>query len=99
MAQDKQNFGSEIRRNAGDFLTMYNQGAAMVKAYFDNGFGSGGAKEITDLDLEPVGITAAELTAYITFLQQLDNLFNNGAVTQSQYSVSVNNVAPMSFRG
>lgn len=59
--------------------------------YADREYGSGGADEITDADLESLGITAVELAAFITPLAlQLVNFVSNQPVTQGDYSVTLN---------
>lgn len=59
--------------------------------YADREYGSGDADEITDADLASLGITAAELAAFITpFAPQLINFMNNLAVAQGDYSVTLN---------
>lgn len=60
--------------------------------YFDAGYGSGGANEITEEDLETVGCTVAELTSLITVCQQVHKLLNNQATAQGDYSVNLNRI-------
>lgn len=78
-----------------DFSTaisqLIEQLSAFQSVYADRGYGLGGADEITDTDLESLGITAAELAAFITpFAPQLVNFANNLAVTTGDYSVTLN---------
>ena len=44
----------------------------------------------TDADLERLGITAAELTSIMTLFEQVDKFCHNEAVTQGDYSVTIN---------
>lgn len=60
------------------------------KEYFDNGFnisiGDGTVGAVFD------GMTAADFTAAITLLEQLNNFTGNSAVTQGDYAASINKV-------
>ncbi len=59
--------------------------------YADRGYGSGGTDEITDVDIESLGITSAELAAFVTpFALQLANFVTNQPVAQGDYSVTLN---------
>lgn len=62
------------------------------KEYFDNGFNSGGAAAITDLDLSNANIelTAAQFSTVVTFIQQFDNLMTNQVVTEADYMATIN---------
>ena len=60
--------------------------------YFDNGYGSGGADEIIQTDLDKNDITVAEFTNLITLVQQLKNFTGNAVVTQSDYAATLNAV-------
>lgn len=64
------------------------------KEFFDNGYNSGGADELTNAELSNAGIelTAAQFTSVINFLQQFDNLITNQTVTESDYSATLNSV-------
>ncbi len=81
--------------SAQDFSTTISQLIEQLpmfqSVYADRGYGLGGVDEITDIDLESLGITAAELAAFITpFTNQLFNFANNLAVTTGDYSVTLN---------
>jgi len=64
--------------------------APMDKFYNDKGFPSGGADPIIDADITSTGMTAVEVLAVITLLQQLDNFQGNSAVTQGDYKSTMN---------
>lgn len=65
--------------------------ADMDSQYFDNGYDGAGSDPIIDTDLLNFnGITAAQVANVITVLQQLNNFFQNSAVTTADYSVSLN---------
>ena len=96
-AADKLLLGTQGRKLATDYKRLYNRTRLFVETYFDGAYGVGGANEILDADLTEAGITASELAGLITFLQQLDNLWDNAAVAQGDYSASVNAVANVQF--
>ena len=67
----------------------------LYKAYFDNGFNSGGANAITDQDLsDQYALTAADIGAAITLLENLDKLLgaDTGAVFNSDYAATINKI-------
>lgn len=45
---------------------------------------------MTDQDIAGQNITAANVAAFITLAQQLDNFLNNAAVTTGDYDSTVN---------
>ena len=57
----------------------------LVKEYFDAG-------TFTDGDLTALGITAAQLTACITLLQQVGLLMTNQATSAADYTATLNSV-------
>jgi hypothetical protein len=63
---------------------------SLVSAYFDRGYGSGGANEIVDSDLATAGISPAQLASAITLFQQLQTLRNGGAVATADYDATLN---------
>ncbi len=71
----------------------------VINTYFDNGYNGGGSDPIVDGDLSTNfnGLTAAQLGSIITAFQQLDNYFNNSAVTTADYSVNFNAVRNAQF--
>lgn len=60
------------------------------KEYFDNGYNS----SIDDAAVAAVfeGMTAADFTAAITLLEQLNNFTGNSAVATADYAASINKV-------
>ena len=64
------------------------------KAYFDNEYGSGGANEITDADIQSVfpDLTVADFTGAINLMAQVNNLMGNNAVSQADWLSTVNKV-------
>lgn len=60
--------------------------------YFDRGYNSGGANEIVDGDITATEITAADLGAAVTFIENLDKLLNNQDPANSDYDSTLNKV-------
>lgn len=57
----------------------------LVKEYFDAG-------TFTDEDLAALGITAAQLAACITLLEQVDKLMTNQATSTADFTATLNSV-------
>lgn len=64
--------------------------AQMVSIYFDRGYGAGGAQEIIDADVSELGLTAAQMTSFITYCQQDQNFLDGGEVVLGDYSATLN---------
>lgn len=62
------------------------------KEYFDNGYNTGGADPITDLDLSSnnIDLTAANVGTVITMIDELNKFFTNQAVTTGDHLASIN---------
>lgn len=71
MAQ-KDNYARKAQQMAASFSALSDDIAALEAVWFDRGYGSGGADELTDADVEALGITAADVTGMITFAGALD---------------------------
>lgn len=72
MTTNKQKFGMAARDSATRFADMADDIAALQAVWFDRGYNSAGADELTDADVEALGITAADVTGMITFAGALD---------------------------
>ena len=68
------------------------RGPELHKMYFDNGYNSGGSDEITDADIQALypDVTAADFTAGITLIGELNNFTGNQPVTQADYLATLN---------
>lgn len=84
-----------------DLLEVANNTAKQVmdkvqtieSVYFDKGYDGAGSNPIIDGDLTNFnGLTAAQIASNITAFQQLNNFFQNIAVVQGDYSVTLNAV-------
>lgn len=53
--------------------------------YFDRGYGTGGAQEITVQDLNGTGITPANIAGVINLAEQLQNFRDNLPVQQNDW--------------
>ncbi len=63
---------------------------SLEELYFDRTYNSGGADAITDADISSTGLTAAQVGAIITLLQQFQNFVGNSAVTTADYLSTIN---------
>ena len=58
----------------------------VVQEYFDSGI------TFTDADVAALGLTAAQVVACITLLENVNKFFAGGSPTNAQYRVTVNGV-------
>ena len=58
----------------------------VVQEYFDSGI------TFADADVEALGVTAAQVVALITLLQNFDKFCTGGSPTNAQYRVNINAV-------
>ena len=72
MTPNKEKFGMAARDAATRFSDMADDIASLQAVYFDRGYNSGGADELTDADVEALGITAADVVGMITFAGALE---------------------------
>jgi hypothetical protein len=86
----KQNFINQIAITATALAQSFDSANTLINAYFDRGYGSGGANELTTGDLADVGLTPANISSAITLFQQLQALRNNGAVVPADYDATLN---------
>ena len=64
--------------------------ADVFDTYFDRGYNGGGSNAITDPDLTSLGVTAAQIAAFITLAENINIFLNNGAPFQSDYDSTIN---------
>ena len=69
---NKTRYASRAQDMASIFSSLADDIASLQAIYFDRGYGSGGADELTDADVEALGITAADVVGMITFAGALD---------------------------
>lgn len=88
--EQKKAFIVELIRDAQTLASVADKVADQENEYFDAGYNGGGADAIADADLAAHDMTAAEFTAYITLIQQLNNFMTNAAVTAADYISTLN---------
>ena len=69
---NKTRYASRAQDMASIFSSLADDIASLQAIYFDRGYGSGGADELTDADVEALGITAADVVGMITFAGALE---------------------------
>ena len=69
---NKTRYASRAQDMAAIFSSLSDDIGALQAIYFDRGYGSGGADELTDADVEALGITAADVVGMITFAGALE---------------------------
>ena len=81
----------EVARNTAQ--QVMDKVQSIDSQYFDNGYDGGGSDPILDADLLAFNdLTAANVASVITAFQQINNFFQNAAVTTADYSVTYNTV-------
>jgi hypothetical protein len=86
----KSQFLSKLTITATALAQSFDNANTLISAYFDRGYGSGGANELTSNDLAAVGLTPAQVASAITLFQQLQAMRNNGAVVPADYDATLN---------
>jgi hypothetical protein len=85
-------FASQAQSAAARLAAVIDDLESLSSVYYDRGYDSGGADAIADADVEALGLTAAELTAFVTMADQLTNFRDNLAVTTGDYGATINQV-------
>lgn len=70
---NKTHYARRAQDMAGIFSSLADDIGALQAIYFDRGYNSGGADELTDADVESLGVTAADVTGMITFADALES--------------------------
>ncbi len=90
---DKIKFSEQCQTFSTTLAQLFKQAPDLEGVYFDEGFNGGGSDPIVDGDIVSLGITAADLSAFITVAQQLQKFdIGNGGdpVITADYGSSVN---------
>ncbi len=74
---------------SNNLAVVLNSAADLESSYFDRGYNAG-PTAITDSDVESLGITAANVSSFITMSQQLAKFVGNEVVTQGDYDSTIN---------
>lgn len=86
----KRDFLRHVVRRAQELIAIVDDVADLENEYFDNGYNSGGANEVTAGDAAVHDLTAAQFGSLITVLQQVDKLMTNQVTTQGDYIANLN---------
>lgn len=63
----------------------------LFETYFDRGYNAGGANPLLDADVPAeLGITAADVGAFITLAENVGKFLNNQVAFQSDYQATLN---------
>lgn len=63
----------------------------LFETFFDRGYNGGGVNPLIDADIPAeLGITAADIAAFITLAEQMGNFLGNQPVFQSDYGFALN---------
>ena len=69
---NKVRFSQEAQAAASIFSKLSDTIESLQAVYFDRAYNGGGADELTDADVESLGITAADVVGMITFAGALE---------------------------
>lgn len=88
---DKLTFATEVQEFSTAISLLVEKLPTFQKVWADREYLSGtDGKAITDADLESLGITKAQLTAFITpFAEELQDFVGNEPVTQGDYAATL----------
>lgn len=89
---DKLRYAGTIQNKANIIVQLQADCKAIFETYFDRGYNVGGAAPITDEDLATLGLTAADVSGFITFAENFGKMLDNQAVFQSDYSQTMNKI-------
>jgi hypothetical protein len=90
---DKVKYSKQAQDWCTRLAALFREAPDLEGVYFDEGFDVAGIDPITDGDIEDLGITAANVGAFITVAQQLQKFdIGDGGdpVTTANYGASVN---------
>lgn len=69
---NKTNFARQGQQMAASFAALADDLGAWRDVFWDRAYNDNGAGELTDADIESLGITAADVTGMVTFVDALD---------------------------
>jgi hypothetical protein len=91
MQDPKTTFTNKLRELATLINQVFLTAEDLHKAFFDRGLNTGGNNELVDTDIqENTTLTATDVSAGITLIEQLKNFANNLPVTQGDYKATIN---------
>ena len=89
MSVEKDRFAKKMQAMAELAAAVVAQCRDLVKVYFARGYDGSGADPIVNADVAGLELTAADVSAGITFAQQMVALADNAAVTESDYAATL----------
>jgi hypothetical protein len=69
---DKAQYTRRARDMAAIFSNLADDIITLQNVWWDRGYNDGGADELADIDVQELGVTAADVTGMITFAGALD---------------------------
>lgn len=100
-AGEKQDMSLKLIRLSGEMANLYYRMVEASKVWTDNGFGSGGSKEIVQGDLTEsalgVVISPNDLALIITVINNFEKFMTNQAPTTNAYLDYINMVRSKSW--
>jgi hypothetical protein len=86
----KQSYARQLIADANEIAALKRKISDRYGVYFDRGYNSGGSDEIVDADVADLNVTAAQISSWITLLEQWGKFWDNQAVTTGDYDATMN---------
>ncbi len=80
----------QIITTATALAQSFDNANVLINVYFDRGYNSGGANELTSADLESTNLTVGQVASAITLFQQLQALRSGGTISAGDYDATLN---------
>lgn len=90
MATQKERFADWALELSQKLIEAMDDSEQFENTYFDNTWNSGGGDAIEDADVSSRLVTAAELSNFITLIQQFRDFVGNSSVTSGDYAATLN---------
>lgn len=90
MSQEKETFASKMISSANELAAAYRNQQELFDVYFARGYNSGGGDPITDEDVAPAGLTAADVGSGITLAENFPKFMRGESSFTSDYKSTVN---------
>lgn len=88
----KIDFANELKAVAVGLGKAMDAAPDLYQKYFDLGYNSGGASELTDEDVASLGLTAAQVVSAITLLENYNKFVSGTDPASSVYRITINQV-------
>ncbi len=86
---DKITFAEKAQDISTRLAILVDEGTNLRTVYFDRVYNTGGTA-IIDADIVSLGITAANISSFITLVEQLQNFVDFLTVTEADYDTTLN---------